>query len=303
VDQKPAISFGSYYGAAIPRAFWAGWDWAFGQGLGLTILLGCGAVASAAVYALIRAWRRSHSWADARKGVRHATADFLISGVGAIVIVLVGLFVWFFVNDAPTQIESLREKLVALSPPSPTALVDKWLLASDNSTIKALVPAEMFEDWETKKHTADELTERLPSPLAPQVPQEMLQDVESKKHRLDDLTHQRKELAAQQLGYGKKPPSPSADIGGLILEVERAQRELTEAEARVNKYVDPIAEKATNERNKAEYKRNEAKLWASATKRRPVWNNISFVNCWPLASLLPEVFQVTLRHTIMNRSL
>jgi hypothetical protein len=207
---------------------------------------------------VIRAWRRSHSWADARKGVRHATADFLISGIGAIVIVLIVLFVWFFVNDAPTQIESLREKIVALSPPPPTALVDKWLLVLDNSAIKALVPAEMFEDWETKKHTVDELTERLPSPLAPQVPQEMLQDVETKKHRLDDLIHQREELAAQQLGYGKNPPSPSADIGELNLEVQRAQRELTEAEARVSKYVDPMAVKATNERNKAEHKINEA---------------------------------------------
>ena len=49
---------------------------------------------------------------------------------------------------------------------SKTIPVDKWLPVSDNSTIKALVPTEMFDEWETKKHTVDELTERLPSPLA-----------------------------------------------------------------------------------------------------------------------------------------
>jgi ABC-type Fe3+ transport system permease subunit len=124
VAQEPAISLGSYYGAAIPRTFWAGWDWAFGQGLGLTILLGCGAVLAAAAYAVIRAWRRSHSWADAINGIKHAITDFLISGIGAIVIVLIGLFVWFFIKDAPTQmdkayrqIETLHQKIVDLSRP------------------------------------------------------------------------------------------------------------------------------------------------------------------------------------------
>jgi len=107
---EPTVTLGSYYGAAIPRAFWAAWDWAFGQGLALTVLLGCGAVACAALYAVIRTLRRSHSWADAINSIRHAIADFLIGGIGAIVIVLMGLFLWFFINDAPKQLNESHLK-------------------------------------------------------------------------------------------------------------------------------------------------------------------------------------------------
>jgi hypothetical protein len=126
MEKEPAITLGSYYGAAILRAFWAGWDWAFGQGLGLTILLLFGAVASATLYAVARAWRRSQSWADARNSVEHIMADLLTSGIGAIVVVFIILFVWFFVKDAPMQmeeahlkIEELQDKVAALLPPPP----------------------------------------------------------------------------------------------------------------------------------------------------------------------------------------
>jgi hypothetical protein len=142
--------------------------------------------------------------------------------------------------------------------PLETVTVEKWLLASNDTYIKSLVPEEMFDEWETKKHIVDDLTERLPPVVVRQVPQEMLQDVETKKHRLDDLTHQREELAAQQLGYGKNPPSPSANTTGLTLEVQRAQRELNEAQAQVDKYIDPKEEKASNERNNFLNERNEA---------------------------------------------
>jgi cell pole-organizing protein PopZ len=95
----------------------------------------------------------------------------------------------------------------------------------------------------------------------------MLQDVETKKHRVDDLTHQREELAAQQLGYGKNSPSPSADIGKLSLEVQRAQRELDEVQARVNKYIDPKAEKAQNELSHAQNERHQARHLGSGQPR------------------------------------
>jgi hypothetical protein len=38
-----------------------------------------------------------------------------------------------------------------------TVPVERWLLASDDATIKALVPAEMLQDLETKKQTAKDL--------------------------------------------------------------------------------------------------------------------------------------------------
>jgi hypothetical protein len=124
VYNEVTISLGSYYGAAIPRAFWAGWDWAFGQGLLLTILLGIGALFCAILYALIRAIRRSHSWQAALSHVGQALGDFLIAGVGAVAIVLLCLFGWFFVHDAPKQIAQREQRIAELggAPDAPIEL-------------------------------------------------------------------------------------------------------------------------------------------------------------------------------------
>jgi hypothetical protein len=101
----------SYYEIAIPRAFWAGWDWAIGQGLLLTILLGIGSVICASLYAVIRSMKRSLSWSDAMNHVGQAVADFLIAGFGAIVIVMMFLFVIFFVRDAPNQLANAKDEI------------------------------------------------------------------------------------------------------------------------------------------------------------------------------------------------
>jgi hypothetical protein len=124
VYNEVTISLGSYYGAAIPRAFWAGWDWAFGQGLLLTILLGIGALFCTILYALIRAIRRSHSWQAALSHVGQALGDFLIAGVGAVAIVLLCLFGWFFVHDAPKQIAQREQRIAELggAPDAPIEL-------------------------------------------------------------------------------------------------------------------------------------------------------------------------------------
>lgn len=128
--------------------------------------------------------------------------------------------------------------------PVETVTVDKWLLASNETYIKALVPEDMFEDWQ-KKRVAD---------YKP-IPQEMLEEVETKKHTVDDLIHQVQELAAQQLGYGNNPLSPSADIGELKLKQQRAERELAEAQQRVNdyvsRYITPKVYGVNSERNAA----------------------------------------------------
>jgi hypothetical protein len=106
-----SISLGVYYGAAIPRAFAAGWDWAIGQGLLLTFLLSVSAVICASLYAVIRGMRRSYSWSDARKRVWRAIVDFVIGGFGAIVIGLTFLFVVFFIRDAPNQLATAHKEI------------------------------------------------------------------------------------------------------------------------------------------------------------------------------------------------
>jgi hypothetical protein len=111
VDTEQPITFTSYYASAIPRAFWAGWDWAVAQGLYLTLLLGVGAVVCATLYAVIRAMRRSHSWADAWNHVGQSIRDFFIAGVGAVVFMLLFMLVVSFVQDAPVQLQKAREKI------------------------------------------------------------------------------------------------------------------------------------------------------------------------------------------------
>jgi hypothetical protein len=99
-----------------------------------------------------------------------------------------------------------RRRRRSQPPPHPQA-VERWLLASDDATIKTLVPGEMFQNWETKKQTED------------------------------DLTHQRQKLAAQQLGVGKTPPSASADPTTLGLKVQKASNERNAAEVCIEEYI------------------------------------------------------------------
>jgi hypothetical protein len=157
---------------------------------------------------------------------------------------------WVKVLLAVTIVLSAVSLLALLFSPK-TIPVDQWLIASDDATIKGIVPIEMFEDLETTRHTADDLTQ--PDSEQRLVPKEMLQDVERKKHRLDDLSNQLHELAAQQLGYGEKSPSPSGNVGvPLQLQVQKAQYELSKAQDRINEYLDPKRAKAMSDRSSAE---------------------------------------------------
>jgi len=65
----------------------------------------------------------------------------------------------------------------------------------------------------------------------------MFQDWQTKKQTEDDLTRQLNDLAAQQLGVGESPPSPSADLTSPRLKVQRAQNERGAAEDRIEKYI------------------------------------------------------------------
>ena len=50
----------------------------------------------------------------------------------------------------------LSASLLALLFSSKAVPVEKWLLPSEDANVKALVPGEMFQDWETKKQTEDD---------------------------------------------------------------------------------------------------------------------------------------------------
>jgi hypothetical protein len=97
--------------------------------------------------------------------------------------------------------------VLALLFASKSVPVEKWMLPSEDANVKALVPEDMFQDWLAKKQTED------------------------------DLTRQLNDLAAQQLGVGESPPSPSADTGSLRLRVQRASNERYAAEDRIEKYI------------------------------------------------------------------
>jgi hypothetical protein len=86
--------------------------------------------------------------------------------------------------------------------------VTEWLLASDDATIKALVPGDMFQDWETKKQTAD------------------------------DLTGQLQKLSALQLGVGDNPPSSSVDPTSLRLKAQKAGNDSNASQYRIEQYID-----------------------------------------------------------------
>jgi hypothetical protein len=65
----------------------------------------------------------------------------------------------------------------------------------------------------------------------------MFEDWETKKQMEDDLTHQLQKLAAQQLGVGDKPPSPSGIPASLQLAVQKAGNERNAAEVRIEQHI------------------------------------------------------------------
>ena len=105
------LGVGSYYWAAIPRAFWSAWEWAIGQGLLLTILLALALLVCATAYALMRVLRRRHSWDHAMEEVGRALRDFLVAGLAASAVALLILFGIFFVRDAPTELGKLQTEV------------------------------------------------------------------------------------------------------------------------------------------------------------------------------------------------
>jgi len=104
----------SYYLAAASRSWSAAWSWATGQGIILTWLLAFGVLFVAIAFAVVRAWRKDHSWKDAVKHAGWAFRDFLVAGVLSSGFVLALLFAVFFVRDAPTQLAESKHSIEQL---------------------------------------------------------------------------------------------------------------------------------------------------------------------------------------------
>ena len=143
METEPAMLVGSYYAEAIPRAFWAAWDWMLGQGILLTILLAFTLVVSASGFAIYRACRRQHSWADARKVVGHAIKDFGIAGLAATALALIIVFCIFFIIDAPHQLELANQQITKLK----TRIAEL--------TPKPIVPPKKYYSDKEKNELAD----------------------------------------------------------------------------------------------------------------------------------------------------
>jgi hypothetical protein len=107
-----SISLASYYEAAIPRAFSAGWDWAVSQGIKLTLVIVVANVIFGAL--LVVAMRRRFNSEAIHRWWRW-TWETPVALVGALTITTLILFLWFFINDAPKQLSEAREQIDGLT--------------------------------------------------------------------------------------------------------------------------------------------------------------------------------------------
>jgi hypothetical protein len=85
--------------------------------------------------------------------------------------------------------------------------VERWMLASDDATLKAILPKEMFQDWETKKQA------------------------------VGDLVDQREKLAVQLDTQHLGPLSASPDYVSLELKIQKASTELRTTQTRIEQYI------------------------------------------------------------------
>jgi hypothetical protein len=97
--------------------------------------------------------------------------------------------------------------IIALLFSPKTVPVERWLIASDEATIKAFAPGEWFQDWKTKQQTAN------------------------------DLIRQREKRAADQLGVGENPPSSSGIDSTFLLKVQKAEDDRNSSQYRIEEYI------------------------------------------------------------------
>ncbi len=98
----------SYYHDAALRSFYAAVAWASAQGIVLTAVFAISELVCAILFAGVQALRRKHSWQNAKYDIKVALKDFF----GAFLLIaaasIIGVFVIFFMKDAPNAINSLK---------------------------------------------------------------------------------------------------------------------------------------------------------------------------------------------------
>ena len=100
------MSLWDYYGRATSRAFWHGWGWAESQGIWLTLWL----EAAIFVLELLRLPWRQTSFRNVMKEWFSAAKEGGIAIVGGTLILVFGLFVWSFIQDAPAVVGMLQQE-------------------------------------------------------------------------------------------------------------------------------------------------------------------------------------------------
>ena len=103
---EASMSFWDYYGGATSRAFWHGWGWAEGQGIWLTLWF----AAAIVVLALLRLRWRQTRFRDVMREWFSVAKESCIAVVGGTLILVLGLFVWSFIQDAPAVVGALQQE-------------------------------------------------------------------------------------------------------------------------------------------------------------------------------------------------
>ena len=99
----------AYYLAAIPRAFWLGWQWAVAQGFWLTFWI---AICTLVTECLLLSRRVSADPSDRRQAMnrlKRALAEGSVALGGGMALLAIGTFVAFFIQDAPKQANTAQQ--------------------------------------------------------------------------------------------------------------------------------------------------------------------------------------------------
>ena len=113
-----------YYAGAFSRSWSAAWAWATGQGIVLTWSLAVAVLIISIAFAVIRAFRKHHSWPEAVKDAGRAGKDFFVFGIASSALVLVGLVAIFFLRDAPDQIAAATKDIDNLKSENAKAIAE-----------------------------------------------------------------------------------------------------------------------------------------------------------------------------------
>jgi hypothetical protein len=148
-----------YYASAFSRSWSEAWAWATGQGIVLAWSLAVAVLIISIAFAVIRAFRKHHSWPDAVKDAGRAGRDFFVFGIASSALVLVGLVAIFFLRDAPDQIAAATKDIDNLKRENAKAITDLKAKYDDdtNQLNKKIVDLQLrLDDRERNRRQHEE---------------------------------------------------------------------------------------------------------------------------------------------------